>query len=380
MAKRRIRYFLLSGVMALALFFLLLKSYLPGLSPKSDSYKHYQLLNKVVYLIKDDYVEVPNPNTTMHGAFKGLVDSLDVLSSYLEKNSVSRYIQRKDSRLKETGLVLYKTYGSFPIIIGVKENSPAEKMGIKIGEAIASIDDKSTLSMSMLEANLFQKQIDNQPITLKIVRPDKNEEYKIERALLNANPFSFQAAEGTSGILIIHTFFPSLVELLQEKMLTRMQAQKKPLILDLRNCHEGEIGEAVKFINLFLQKETIGYFEKKNGIRNNLACPQEAPLSLLPLVIWTNQATMGPAEIVATVLKTEKNARIIGGQTLGLTAKQNLYTLEDGSGVLLTSAIFHPASQDMLWLKGVKPDINIQADKQNQASYLEETQKIILNN
>jgi carboxyl-terminal processing protease len=234
--------------------------------------------------------------------------------------------------------------------------------------------------MSMLEANLFQKQIDSQPITLRIVRPDKNEEYKIERKLLNADPFSFQAVEGTSGILTIHTFYPPLVDLLQEKMLTPMKAQKESLIVDLRNCHEGEIGEAIQFINLFLQKETIGYFEKKNGIRNNLACPKEAQLSHLPLVIWTNQATMGPAEIVANVLKAEKNARIIGRQTLGLAAKQSLFTLEDGSGALLTSAIFHPASKDKLWLKGVKPDINIKEDKQSKASYLEETQKIILNN
>lgn len=380
MAEKRIRYVLLSGAVALSLFFLLLKGYLPGLSPKSDSYKYYQLLNQVVYLIKDDYVEVPDPSKTMHGAFKGLVDSLDVMSSYLEKDSISRYLQRKDPDLKETGLVLYKAYGAFPVIIGVKDNSPAERIGLKIGEAIASMEDRSTLTLSMLEANLMQKERDIQPLTLKIVRPDKNVEYKVERQQLQVDPFSFEPAPGTGGVLTVHRFFPPLLEAMEEKILTNLKSQKDSLIVDLRNCHEGDIGEAVQFINLFLQKKSIGYFEKKNGVRNRLSCLKEAHLSHLPLVIWTNQATIGPAEIVATVLRSEKNAKIIGEQTLGLVAKQKLFTLEDGSGALLTSAIFHPDSQDELWLKGVKPDINLPEDKRSKAAYLEETQKTLLNN
>jgi len=88
------------------------------------------------------------------------------------------------------------------------------------------------------------------------------------------------------------------------------------------------------------------------------------------LVIWTNQATIGPAEAVVGVLKEFKKAKIIGLPTPGLVAKQNFFLLEDGSGLLLTSAIFHLRSGKKLWEKGVEPDIKIEREDQSFSSYL----------
>ena len=149
------------------------------------------------------------------------------------------------------------------------------------------------------------------------------------------------------------------------------------MILDLRNCYEGGSGEAVKLINLFIQSENIGYFEKKGGTKEVISCPEEADLERLPLVIWTNRATIGPAEAVAAVLKEFKKAKIIGFQTPGLIAKQKFLLLEDGSGLLLTSEIFFLTSGKELWLKGIKPDILIQKEHLGQSSYLKNTYELL---
>jgi len=373
MTKKRIRILLLTVLAFISLFFLLEKNFLPGFLLKLSPDKDFKLLGRVIQLIKNDYIEEANPAKTMTGAFKGMVDSLDVLSSYLDEESVLRYNQRKEANLNDIGIVLYKRYGSFPQVIGIKENSPAEKKGIQIGDFISSLDDRSTLTMSMTEANLYLKDSDKKPIKLRIFKREETKEVEVERALLFEEPCSFAKAEGTNGILRVHQLYPPCVRKIREEVIPKLKPDKSSLILDLRNCYEGDMGEARKLINLFLKSPNIGYFETKGGTKEILSCPDEAELEKLPLAIWTNQATIGPAEAVAGVLKEFKRAKVIGLPTLGLVAKQNFAVLEDGSGLLLTSGIFHLSSGEKLWEQGIKPDIKINGEDQSSSTYLKKS-------
>ncbi len=373
MTKKRARILLFAVLVFILLFFLLEKSFLPGLLSKLSPDRNFELLGKVIQLIKTDYIEEANPAKTMKGAFKGMVDSLDVLSTYLDKESMLRYSQRKEANLKDIGIVLYKSYGSFPQVIGINENSPAEKKGIQIGDFISSLDGRSTLTMSMTEANLYLKDRDKKNIKLRVFKGEETKELNIERTLLFEEPFSYAKAKDTTGILKIHQLYPPCVSKIREELIPRLKPEKRTFILDLRDCHEGDIEEAKKLINLFLKSPNIGYFETKGGTKEILSCPEDAELEKLPLVIWTNQATIGPAEAVAGVLKEFKRAKIIGLPTLGLVAKQNFFALDDGSGLLLTSGIFYLRSGEKLWEKGIKPDIKINGEDQSLSTYLKKS-------
>jgi len=373
MTKKRAKIILLTVFVAISLFFFLENNFFPGLLSKLSPSKNFELLRKVIQLIKNDYIEEANPAKTMKGAFRGLVDSLDILSCYLDKESVVKYSQRKEANLKGIGIVLYKRYGFFPQVIGIKENSPAKKKGIQIGDYISALDDRSTLMMSMTETNLYLKDRDKKTIKLRLFRRAETQEVSIERTLLFEEPFSYTTAEGTSGILKIHQLYAPCVRKIKEKIVPRLKPEKRILILDFRNCHEGDIGEARKLINLFLKAPKIGYFEKKGGTKEILSCPDDTELERLPLVIWTNQATIGPAEAVAGVLKEFKKAKIIGFPTRGLVAKQNFFALEDGTGLLLTSAIFHLRSGKKVWEIGIEPDIKIEKEDQSFSSYLKKS-------
>lgn len=373
MTKKRARILLFAVLGLVLLFFLLEKSFLPGLLSKLSPDRNFELLGRVIQLIKNDYIEDANPAKTMKGAFKGMVDSLDVLSSYLDKESMLRYSQRKEANLKDIGIVLYKKYGSFPQVIGINENSPAEKKGIRLGDFISSLDGRSTLTMSMTEANLYLKDRDKKTIKLRIFKREETREVNVERTLLFEEPFSYVKAKGTSGILKIHQLYPPCVKKVRQEIIPRLKPEKGTFILDLRDCHEGEIEEAKNLINIFLKSPNIGYFETKGGTKEILSCPEDAELEKLPLVIWTNQATIGPAEAVAGVLKEFKRGKIIGHPTLGLVAKQNIFVLDDGSGLLLTSGIFYPRSGEKLWEKGIKPDIKIDGEDQSLSTYLKKS-------
>jgi len=378
MKQKKIKIILLSILIPLFSFLLIEKNFLSSFSFKSSPDKSLRALNSVVELIKNHYVEEPNPEKTMEGAFKGLFDSLDVLSAYLDEDSITKFSQRKDPDLRDCGLILYKRYGSFPVVIGLRENSPAEKKGIKIGEYVSEIDNRSTLMMSMLEANMFLKDKEKNSINLEILGTNKNKKLIIERKKLFKENFSYSPLEQTSGKLKIFRLYPPCISKIEEDILPQLKSKKKPLILDLRNCYEGEIKEAQRLINLFLTEKKIGLFKKKQESTEILSCPKNAELEKLPLIIWTNRATMGPGELVAATLKKLRKARVIGLHTLGLVAKQDFIPLDNRSGVLLTSSVFYFGSGEKLWQEGIKPDIKISSNNQSSANYLKKTHDILV--
>jgi len=373
MNKKSAKFIILIVLAVISLLLLVEKNLAPGLFSTPSSSKNFELLLKVISFIRSDYIEEANPAQTMKGAFKELVNSLDVLSCYLDQESVLKYNQRMKIDLKDIGVVLYKRYGSFPQVIGIIEKSPAQKRGIQIGDFISAIDERPPQIMSLVETNLYLRDTDERPVKLRILRGDKTPEINVERTQLFTEPISFTPAEGTSGILKIHRLYPPSVRNVKGKIISRLRTAKNPLILDLRNCYEGDIQEAKELINIFLKVPKIGYFEKNGEPKEYIGCPDNAELEKLPLVVWTNQATIGPAEIVAGVLQGFKRAKIIGLQTPGLTAKQKFFLLEDGSGLLLTSGIFHLNSGEKLWEHGVKPDVKIKMEDQSDNIYLKKS-------
>jgi C-terminal peptidase prc len=379
MAIGRIRLILIPALLAVLLFVLLEKNFLPGLTGKNSSDDQFKLVGSVAYLIRDEYVEEPNPLKTMDGAFRGLVDSLDILSSYLDKKTLLKYEQRRDADLNETGLILYKTYGSFPVIIGIKENSPAQKAGLKLGESVSIMNGRSTLPMSMVEANLLLKDKSTDPVMLKILRGAESEILNLARAAIPEEPFSYTETKGTSGLLNIHRLYPPCVNTLKEELLPILKKKKKPLVLDLRNCSEGDIEEAENFLDLFVENSKSGYFENNQKIKEILVLQTTTELAHLPLIIWINEATIGPAEAVASVLRANKKAKVIGFQTPGLVSKQQFMPLDDGSGLLLTSAIFHMKKDKDFWEKGIEPDIKIDVEDRTSSAYLKATQELLAN-
>jgi C-terminal peptidase prc len=311
------------------------------------------------------------------GSFRGLVNSLDGLSSYLDAENTARYKEQKGVPLKSPGLVVFKRYGAFPQVTGVIESSPAEKQGFLLGDLLTEINGKATAAMSLEEVNLLLRDKEERPLSIKVLRDDKTIDISVDRALLSPEPMAFSNQAGSSGIVKVARMAAPCVAEIKTQVLPALKSGQKPLILDLRNCAEGDFEEARLFLNLFLRMESYGYFEKKGAAKETLAIPDEPPLPDLPLIVWTNQGTLGPAEAVAAVFREFGRAKVVGLATPGLAARFEHFPLEDGSSVLLTSGIFCLNSGVELWGRGVEPDVPLETEDQSFQSYLKKTQPLL---
>jgi C-terminal peptidase prc len=369
----RARLLGLVALIAGVLFFWLERRILPGDARPPAPQKNIDLVESVVRIIRNDYVDEPDAAKTMRGAFQGIVNSLDTLSSFLDKAEAAKLADPARAGFKDLGLILFKRASTFPLVVGLIDGSPAQKAGIQIGDVVSALDDRSTALMGLPEIRLFAKDPEAKPVKVRIVHENTTKEILVTRGPIYPRAFTFAEQNGTAGILAVHHFYPPLVDDIKKELLPKLSGRKGTLVLDLRQCFEGETEEARKFLNLFLKTAQAGTFEKKGGAKDVLACPEAAPLETLPVVLWIDQTTMGPAEIVAACLHESRKAKAIGVLTPGLTASQDVYPLAGGDALLLTTGVFATASGEKIWAKGITPDIKLEFDKQDRKVFLDKT-------
>ena len=367
----RYRWFLLAAFLAAALFFVFQMRFLPG-GFKPAAPKGFELLDSLMRLIRNDYLEERDPVQTAEGAYRGLVNSLDPLSAYLSKDLAAKHLA-KTGKETDPGVVILKRYAAFPQVVSVVEGSPAEKIGIKLGDLLSAIEGRNSLSMSLTETMLLLKGTDEQPVKVRVLRGNETLDLDVPRALLFPKPFTFVRAAGKPAILRIHRFAPSLDADLRREVLPTLKNPKTALVVDLRNCQDGELEEARKFVNLFVKAADAGHFENRGGVKQAVACPAEPEMGTLPLAVWVNAGTAGPAEFAAGVLQEVRKVKVVGFPTPGLVGRTEFFSLKDESAILLTSGVFSLPSGRKLWDEGLRPDVSLPVDKLNEKSYLEKT-------
>jgi C-terminal peptidase prc len=367
----RYRWFLWTAFAAAALFFVIEMGLLP-VGHASPPPKGFDLLDSLVRLIRNDYLEERDPLLTAEGTYRGLVNSLDPLSAYLTKDLLESYRALTGGEA-EPGVVVLKRYSAFPQVVAVVEKSPAEKMGIKTGDLLSAIGGRNTLSMSLVEAKLLLMGANELPVSVRVLRGSETLELSVPRAQLFPAPFSFDRTAGKPPILRIHRFSPALVSDLRESVVPFLKGRKASLVLDLRNCQDGEYEEARKLVNLFVKTADAGHFEVRGGAKETVSCPDPPELGGTPLVLWTNAGTAGPAEFAAGVLQEIRKSKIVGFATPGLVGRVSLFPLKDASAVLLTSGVFSLPSGRRLWDDGLVPDAAIPIDKLDEKNLLEKT-------
>jgi len=118
--------------------------------------------------------------------------------------------------------------------------------------------------------------------------------------------------------------------------LLKQGAQK--IILDLRSVAGGEIQEGATVANFFIRD---GVIAKTIGREQKVLKTFEAdPKTVVfngPVVALIDTGTAGAAEVVASAFLEQKRGDVVGEKSFGAGAEQELFTLRDGDGLLLTT-------------------------------------------
>jgi carboxyl-terminal processing protease len=129
------------------------------------------------------------------------------------------------------------------------------------------------------------------------------------------------------------------------------------LLLDLRNLADLGPRDVVEAASLFSKGPLLRLRDRAGRLIETVSIDGAAGEAWAgSIATLVNGATAGSAEALASLLHAERGGIVLGETTYGLGAEVKLFELEDGSGLLVSSALWETAAGDVWNEKGVEPD------------------------
>ena len=337
-------------------------------SNNDGSYRQLQVYSEVLSRVRSEYVEEPNIPLVTDGALHGLLESLDSNSSYLTAAEFKEYKANQTEAKGEIGAAVSKRFG-YAAVISVIPGGPADKAGIQASDIFEAIEGKSTREMSLAEIHNLLLGQPGSNLNVSVVRARRAEPQKmvITRDVVTVPPVTDKIVDDGIGYIQVDAFNKGKAQEVAAKVRSLQKAGAKRLILDLRNCAEGDESEGIAVANLFLNHGTITYLQGQKYPREAFNADATKAITTLPLAVLVNKGTAGPAEVVAAAVLENARGDVIGDKTFGDGSVQKTIPLPDGSALILSVAKYYSPSGKAIQDAAVTPNIVV-ADTDDDAA------------
>ena len=328
---------------------------------KEGAYKPLGVYSEVLRHIKSDYVEDPDMSKVTRGALQGLIEHLDPMSSYLGAEEHASFKESQANPDKgtglSTGLVVHKRVG-YVTVLSVLPGSAADKAGIRMGDLIEAVDGLSTRAMppAYLYALLSGKLDTSVKVLVRSLRnSEEPQEYTLKRGPVLLPAAEYEVLDDGVGYLDVDVLDKDRVDQAAKAIQALESQGADKIVLDLRGNSVGETAEGIRLANFFMDEGKIASLKGQQYPEESFEADAESTLTRLPLVLITDRATAGGAELAAAALLDSKRAKLVGERTYGLAALQKTIPLDDGAALILSIAKYHRPSGEALQDGGVTP-------------------------
>ncbi len=323
-------------------------------------------LQKVIQAVELYYVDDIRIDQIVDKTIAGLMNELDAHSSYMDKKAYTDMKVTMKGEFGGLGIVIGIRDGALTIISPI-DDTPAQKAGVKAGDIILKINDKSTLKMTINEAVSLMRGKAGTPINITVVRKNENKPIKIDiiRGIIKVKSVSAKTIK--DGILYLRiSQFDNNVAKHLTKFINQYKKQTKGIILDLRNNPGGSLNQAIKTVDIFVDKGVIVSQKGRTKEENSIyTATKKSTLTKVPMVVLVNGGSASASEIVSGALQDLKRAIIVGENTFGKGSVQMLLpiTRDKSEAIKLTIAKYYLPSGRTIQAKGIIPDIASYAGK-----------------
>ena len=337
---------------------------------KDSPYEQIKTLTRAMELIRQDYVDGKKISyeQLLHAALRGMLQSLDPHSQYMEPASFTDMKEDTESRFGGLGVHVTERNGEL-IIVSPMEDSPGFRAGLLPGDKIIKIDGHSTERTDLGGAIEKLRGAPGTKVTLTILRPGTKEIKDFELVRENIKVWSVKDAkllpqEMTGQMKIAYAritqFNAPTAEELAKKLDELEKQGMQALVLDLRFNPGGLLNSAVDVAGMFLPPATIVATTEgrvASQTRKYTANPALRRRANYPVAVLINNGSASGSEIVAGALKDTNRAILVGETTFGKGSVQSIMQLPDGSALRLTTAKYYTPGHQVIHEHGVAPTI-----------------------
>ncbi len=348
------------------------------------TFEQIKLIVDVYQQVLQNYVDDVEAQNLIYGAAAGMISTLDPFSQFMVPEA-----------REEMQTITEGQFGGLGIRIMIKDNwltvitplpeTPAYRAGILPEDRIVMIDDATTQGINLQDAVKKLRGAPKTQVKITIVREGEKEPipFTLTRENIVIMSVRFKMLGNGIGYVRLTEFIePTLRDL--ERALSSLQKEgMKNLILDLRNNPGGLVTSAVDVVKEFIgDQKLIVYTEGRSSPRQEYRAGVTAPYKKLPMVILVNRGSASGSEIVAGAMQDLGRGILIGTETFGKGSVQSVISLEDGSGLRLTTAKYYTPSgrsihrDEKTGKGGIQPDIQIAIDRETEVKLQAQSEEI----
>lgn len=317
-------------------------------SSTDDFRTSVESFTSVLDVVQSNYAEPVDVDRAVYqGAIPGMLRMLDPHSNFFDSRQFA--LLREDQRGKYYGVgMVVAPRDTHTIVVAPYVDAPAFKAGLRPGDVITKVDDKSTDGLSTTEVADMLKGPKGTIVKIQVTREGWSD------------PLSFSVTRDEiprHSVDIVTMLKPGIgyVRLTQFNETTDREiadALKQlganaldGLVLDMRNNPGGLLNEAVAVGDIFLEKNQliVSYHGRSAPERRFYAIRGNQGMEV-PLVILVNNNSASAAEIVTGAVQDHDRGLVVGETTFGKGLVQTVTPLSENTGLALTTARYYTPS------------------------------------
>jgi carboxyl-terminal processing protease len=202
-------------------------------------------------------------------------------------------------------------------------------------------------------------------VTLTVLRQGEPDllTFEIVRAKIETTTVAHRILEETPeiGYIRLSLFGERTADELKQAIRDLQDQGAKAFILDIRNNPGGLLRAAIDVTSQFVSDAVIvtevwndGREQPFNAARGGLLTNRD-----VPLVVLVNQGSASASEILAGAIRDLDRGTLVGDETFGKGAVQQVYTLTDKSQLNVTVAHWLTPNGEDIHKQGILPDVVI---------------------
>ena len=330
---------LLGGVLAFAA-----SSDAPAL-PKNPELAQF---TKALAVVEQNAAEKVDMDKAIYqGALPGMMRTLDPHSNFFDPKEYALIREDQEGHYFGVGMEVRQQSGK-TVVTSPFSGSPAWKAGLRPGDIIISVNDKSTEGLNTTEVADLLKGPRGSHVKIAVSREGAPDYLTFALVRDEISRKSVQDAfwlhDGIAFVKILN-FGDSTGQELNATLARLGEENIKGLVLDLRGNPGGLLNTAVEVADHFLPKSAVVVSQ------HGRSSPQRVYPAYngnhgrdYPMVVLVDRMSASAAEIVSGALQDHDRALILGEVTFGKGLVQTVFPMPDRTALALTTAHFYTPS------------------------------------
>ena len=260
------------------------------------------------------YYQPLDEEALVTGAIRGMTKAVgDVYTFYYTPEEMQRENEDEQGRYHGIGVLIERSDEGYIEIVRVFPESPAELVGMKVGDLIYSVDGELVGGLRGKNYEDGVKDIrgeENTTVRLGILRDKETFEVDVMRADVNISYASYQLLEDDIGYVSISQFTGDAADRFDEALGYFKGHNAKGMIIDLRSNPGGLLTEVNRIADRILPKGIIVYIQDRNGVRTDYY--SDAEMYDIPVVVLVNDMSASASEILAASVQALDRGTVVG--------------------------------------------------------------------